>query len=96
MGSMTVVEIARQAELLAPEDQLYLIARLADKARHTYRQTPPRRKWHDICGAAPYPLTGEDAQATMSRSRQEDDAARQQRWKRNWNSNQLKIVFGAS
>ncbi len=49
MGSMTVVEIARQAELLAPEDQLYLIARLADKARHTYRQTPPRCKGHDIC-----------------------------------------------
>ena len=60
---MTAVEIARQAELLAPEDKLYLIAHLADKARRTYRRTPPRRKWHDICGAAPYPLTGEDAQA---------------------------------
>ena len=82
MGSMTVVEIARQAELLAPEDQLYLIARLADKARHTYRQTPPRRKWHDICGAAPYPLTGEDAQTWVSRARAENDEDRERRWRK--------------
>ena len=40
MTAMTVVEIARQAELLPPEDQLYLIARLADKAQHVYRQSP--------------------------------------------------------
>lgn len=82
MASMTAVEIARQAELLAPEDQLYLIAHLADKARRTYRRTPPRRKWHDICGAAPYPLTGEDAQAWVSRPRAESDEDRERRWRK--------------
>ena len=82
MASMTVVEIARQAELLAPEDQLYLIARLADKAQHAYRQTPPRRKWRDICGVAPYPLTGEDAQVWVSRSRVESDEDRERRWRK--------------
>ena len=82
MASMTVVEIARQAELLPPEDQLYLIARLADKAQHAYRQSPPRRKWRDICGAASYPLAGEDAQAWVSRTRSENDAEREQSWRR--------------
>lgn len=82
MASMTVAEIAWQAELLAPEDQLYLIARLADKAQHAYRQTQPRRKWRDICGATPYPLTGEDAQVWVSRSRAENDEGRERRWRK--------------
>jgi hypothetical protein len=82
MVSMTVTEIARQAELLAPEDQLYLIARLADKAQHVYRQPPQRRKWREICGAAPYPLAGEDAQTWVSRARSENDEEREQRWRR--------------
>jgi hypothetical protein len=81
MASITVAEIARQAELLAPEDQLSLIAFLAEKAQRAYRQTPPRM-WHDICGAAPYPLTGEDAQAWVSRTRAENDDEREQRWRR--------------
>ena len=76
MTSATVMEIIRQAEVLAPEEQLHLIALLAGKAQHAYRQAPPRRKWCDICGAAPYPLTGEDAQAWVSRSRQEGDEVR--------------------
>ena len=82
MTSMTVVEIARQAELLPPEDQLYLIARLADKAQQVYRQSWPRRKWRDICGAASYPLTDEDAQAWVSRARSENDTEREQSWRR--------------
>jgi len=70
---MTVAEIARQAQQLTPEDQLYLIAFLADKAQHAYRLTAPRRKWQEICGAAPYPLTGEDAQTWVSHARSEND-----------------------
>ncbi len=31
----------------------------------------PRRKWREIMGAATEPLTGEDAQAWVSRTRQE-------------------------
>lgn len=82
MASMTVLELAKHAELLAPEDQLYLIARLADKAQHAYRQQTPRRKWRDICGAAPYPLTGEDAQTWVSRTRTENDVEREHRWRK--------------
>lgn len=33
----------------------------------------PRPRWMDVAGVAPYPLTGEDAQDWVSRTRQEDD-----------------------
>jgi len=79
MSAKTVLEIVRQAEALPLEEQLYLITLLAEKAQQAYRPTMPRRRWREICGAAPYPLTGEDAQAWVSRARQEDDEAREHR-----------------
>jgi hypothetical protein len=82
MASKAVIDIARQAEALTPEEQLRLIALLAGKAQQAYRATAPRRQWREICGAAPYPLAGEDAQAWVSRTRLEDDRSREQRWSR--------------
>ncbi len=83
MSARTVLEIVRQAEALPLEEQLYLITLLAEKAQQAYRPAVPRRRWREICGAAPYPLMGEDAQVWVSRTRQEDDEARERRWCRN-------------
>ena len=80
MASRAVMEIVKQAETLAPEEQLYLIALLAGQAQQAYRPAAPRRQWREICGAAPHPLVGEDAQAWVSRSRHEDDEVRERRW----------------
>jgi len=80
MSARTVLEIVKQAEALPLEEQLYLITLLAEKAQQAYRPTRPRRRWREICGAAPYPLMGEDAQIWVSRARQEDDQARERYW----------------
>jgi len=80
MSTRTVLEIVRQAETLPFEEQLYLITLLAEKAQQACWPTVPRRHWRKICGAAPYPLMGEDAQAWVSRARHEDSAARERRW----------------
>ena len=82
MSTSAVLEIARQAEMLSPEDQLYLIVLLAGKAQRAYRPNGHGRRWREIRGAAPYPLVGEDAQAWVSRSRREDDESREQRWRK--------------
>ncbi len=58
------------AETLAPND----IRR--DKTEPALSESGPRRRWAEARGAAPFPLTGEDAQLWVSQSRQEDDEAR--------------------
>ena len=73
--STELAEMLRQAEKLAPEELLYVIARLAERAQESYRVSR-HRQWHEICGAAPYPLLGEDAQDWVSRTRREGDASR--------------------
>ena len=82
MASRAVMEIVEQAEKLVPEEQLYLIALLASQAQRVHSPVVPRRQWREICGAAPYPLVGEDAQVWVSRSRHEDSEARERRWRR--------------
>ena len=76
-----LAEILERAALLAPDDQLYLAARLLQRARLAYRSTKARRQWCEIRGKAPYPLLGEDAQAWVSRTRQEDTDHRPQQRK---------------
>lgn len=66
-------DLIKQSEKLTPDEQLQLIARLADRARGNYPASKPRRQWREICGAAPYPLVGEDAQDWVSRTRRESD-----------------------
>src|SRR4051812_46751614 len=86
VASRDLDEIIKRAELLAPEEQLLLIARLAEKARQTYRNqtttpttptTQPHRKWAEIRGSAPYPMVGEDAQHWVSRSRHDANEHRE-------------------
>ncbi|MFL5734121.1 MAG: hypothetical protein ACJ78Q_13090 [Chloroflexia bacterium] len=62
MASRELDEIIRRADLLTTEEQLRLIAHLAEKARENYQATTPRRRWSEIRGAVPFPAMGEDAQ----------------------------------
>lgn len=72
--------IKKQVTALSLEDQLYLIAYLAEMVRLSYRR--PRRKWMEICGIAPDLLDGVDAQTWVSRTRQEDSEHREALLKR--------------
>jgi hypothetical protein len=73
-------DVIRQAGKLTPEEQLRLIAYLAEQARKSARK-PSQKRWHDIKGAAAYPLMDEDAQDWVSRTRQASDAQREQQWR---------------
>lgn len=82
MSTEVLNNLIKQAEALSPEEQLRLVAHLVEKVRAAYQPPRPRRKWAEICGAAPYPLLGEDAQAWVSRTRREDTEQRERQLKR--------------
>ncbi len=69
MGSKELDELARRAEELTDDEQLDLIVHLARKMQEAHQTSKPRRQWSEICGSAPYPLMGEDAQTWVSRTR---------------------------
>lgn len=71
--TLEVRQILRQTATPSSDDQLALAAKLIERARQ--KSAPPvvRRTWLSVAGAAPYPLTGEDAQAWVIRTRQEGD-----------------------
>ena len=75
---MSIEELLQQARNLTPEEQLQLVASLVNNIREQYTTTALSPRWSDIRGTAPYPLTGEDAQDWVSRTRQEDDTVRAQ------------------
>ncbi len=70
-------DLMERASTLTPEEQKWLIEHLAERIRAATTDTKPLRKWAEICGAAPYPLLGEDAQAYVSRTRREDTESRE-------------------
>jgi len=82
MSTETLDELMRQVESLTVDEQLRLAAYLVERARRTHPSLVSRRKWREICGAAKYPLLGEDAQAWVSRTRREADERRKRQWKR--------------
>jgi hypothetical protein len=70
-------ELIEKSSRLTAEEQLRLIAALAEKVRMTaIHKSGPRRKWSDLAGALSYPACGEDAQVHISRSRRESDENR--------------------
>lgn len=77
--TQTLIELLHQSASLSTDEQLELAALLIEQARK--KTTSPRRKWLDVIGAAPYPLTGEDAQAWVTRTREEGEAGREQQWR---------------
>ena len=85
MSAQLLEDLIQQASQLTPDEQLRLATRLIERARQaTTTSNPPRarRKWKDICGALPYPALGEDAQAWVSRTRQEADERRMRQLRR--------------
>ena len=76
MGKQLLKELKEKAGALTMEEDLELIDHLVHKIRTGHGETPPKRKWNEIRGAAPYPLTGEDAQTWVTRTRQESDRQR--------------------
>ncbi len=80
MSSTNLNQIIKQIDALSLDDQLHLIAHLAERARQQHQAAPPRRRWREIRSIASQPLLGEDAQACVSRTRREGDARRGQQW----------------
>lgn len=79
MNQLLLEQIIEQADELTIDEQLQLIERLAHKAqKRQYRAT--RRHWRDLRGIGTYPFLGEDAQAWVSRIRQEGSGEREALW----------------
>lgn len=74
-----LIQLLNETAALSADEQLELAALLIEQARK--KTAAPRRKWLDVMGAAPYPLTGEDAQAWVTRARQEGEDEREQQWR---------------
>jgi hypothetical protein len=68
--------VIEQIDKLSPDEQQQLIAYLIEKARQADQPERPHVRWQDLAGAWPYGLFGEDAQATITRERREDDERR--------------------
>jgi hypothetical protein len=70
--------VAREADALPSDEQLRLIARLAE--RLVAGRVPPcaqnRPRWEDFAGSVSAPLCAEDAQQWVTRTRQESDQER--------------------
>ncbi len=81
MNAVLLDTLIKQADSLPADEQLWLAAYLIERVRNNY---PPqeRQSWMGLCGIAPYPMAGEDAQAWVSRNRREGDAQRERQWRR--------------
>lgn len=75
MVSSVFDQLAREADGLAADEQLRLIARLAQRLAAA-GATPPaksRPRWEDFAGSSAAPMCGEDAQNWVTRTRQDSD-----------------------
>ncbi len=66
--------VAREADALPSDEQLRLIARLAERLAE--RPAGNRPRWEDFAGSVASPTCGEDAQDSVMRNRQESDQQR--------------------
>lgn len=82
MEQETLEDIQRRVEALTPNEQLSLVVYLVQRIRDAYSDDQPRPKWSDLCGLAPCPMMGEDAQAWVTRTRRESDEQRERQWRR--------------
>lgn len=76
MATQILKELIEKTETLSTEENLELVAHLVGKIRKDHAGSGRHRKWSEICGAAPYPLVGDDAQAWVTRARHESNAQR--------------------
>ena len=85
MSTLLLDELVRQAEQLTLEEQLALVARIAERAsKGMIGQRRPeskrRYKWLDASGLVKEPLFLEDAQTWVTRTRREGDERRERQW----------------
>jgi len=78
--STNLTHLFKQVEALTIDEQLRLATHLVERARKTYPTSTLQRKWREIFGIVPYPLTGEDAQAWVSQTRRQADEQREPQW----------------
>lgn len=79
---ITLSSVAELAAQLPPAEQKQLAESILQHlASGAQPATPRRRSWSEIRGSVPYPLCGENAQAWVSRTRQESDDQREQQWR---------------
>jgi hypothetical protein len=74
--SPLLASLLKQVENLSYEERLELIRAVAQKLK--MQQTIPQRKVNEFRGIVQHPFFGEDAQAWISRTRQEGDDRREQ------------------
>ncbi len=74
----------RQVETLSQDEQYALVAAIVEKLRVKAKQEVKQAaySWKAAIGTVPFPLTGEDAQAWVTRSRSEGEEEREQQWRR--------------
>ena len=70
--SSLLASLLKQVENLSYEERLELIRAVVQKLK--MQQAIPQRKVNEFRGIVPYPFFGEDAQAWISRTRQEGDS----------------------
>jgi hypothetical protein len=81
MSKVTLTHLIEQTENLTFDEQLRLATHLIENARKAHFTALRRRKWREILGLVPYPVTGEDIQVWVSQSRRQADEQREQNWK---------------
>jgi hypothetical protein len=75
---ITLSAIAELATLLPPTEQRQLAESILQRLNSgADLPRPARRAWREIRGTVVYPLCGEDAQAWVSRNRQESEDQRE-------------------
>jgi hypothetical protein len=76
-------EAIHQVEALTPDEQFELVATIVEKLRMKAKEgTKKTYSWKAAIGTVPYPLTGEDAQNWVTRTRAEGDEERESQWRR--------------
>ncbi len=71
MSARELNEMAQRAAALTADEKLQLAAMLIEQARQGQEATVPPVRWRDLRGQVPEPALGEDAQAWVTRTRQE-------------------------
>jgi len=77
MSDKALKSLMKRVDALSLDEQLRLTAYLVERMRNSVPRQAPRRRWKDLIGLAEYPMLGEDAQAWVSRTRQESDVGRE-------------------
>jgi hypothetical protein len=71
MATRELEDLVRQAETLSADEKLQLAAALIEQARQGAKDAASEVRWSDLRARVAAPALGEDAQAWVTRTRQE-------------------------